>query len=180
MSGPRPEFVFGYGALVTDVGGTAAELAGFRRFWGVAMDNSQTIPGYKYYVDEDGARPDLYVAYLDIEPDASASVNGACTEVEHDGLDALDDRERSYTRVEVTDAIEDPPGRVWAYAGSREGRGRLSRGLEIGRAVISREYLDRVEAGFRALGPDEYDAFRSSCASDGLPVRDLVRVDLPG
>jgi hypothetical protein len=174
------DLVFGYGALVTDLEGAAAELKGFRRCWGVAMDNSRTIPGYKYYVDENGSRPDVYVAYLDIQPDPAASVNGACIPVEPEELRALDDRERSYTRTEVTDAIEGPSGRVWTYVGSDDGRRRLSIGRESGRGVISREYLDRVEAGFRALGPDHHAAFRESFDSDGLPIRELIRVDLPG
>jgi hypothetical protein len=45
--------------------------------------------------------------------------------------------------------------------------------------VISRDYLDQVIAGFRALGVNEYGAFRNSSQLDGLPVRDLVRIDLP-
>jgi len=172
------DLVFGYGALVTDMEGSPGELRGFRRCWGVAMDNSQTIPGYKYYVDENGARPDVYVAYLDIQPDPAATVNGACIPVEPDELRALDDRERSYTRMEVTDAIDPPLGRVWTYTGSPDGRRRLSVGRERGRAVITREYIDRVVAGFRALGEDEYNAFRASSDVDGLPLRDLVRIDL--
>ena len=173
------EFLFGHGSLVTPSGHITA-LEGFRRCWGVAMDNRQTIPGYKYYVDENGDRPDLYVAFLDIQDDPASSVNGTCAPVERDALPRLDDRERSYTRVDVTDAIDGPRGRVWAYVGSPEGRKRRSLGNETGRLVISREYLDRVTAGFRALGADEYAAFRSSADLDGLPIRDLVRVDVPG
>ena len=178
--GADRDFLFGYGSLVADAHGQPAELTGFTRCWGVAMDNSQTIRGYKYYVDESGARPDVYVAFLDIQPDSAASVNGTCAPVGPEGLARLDDRERNYSRVEVTDAIGEPPGRVWTYIGSTDGRRRLSRARESGRAVISREYLDRVEAAFRALGAEEYAAFRASSDLDGLPVRDLVRVDLPG
>jgi hypothetical protein len=137
------------------------------------MDNTETIPGYKYYLDENGARPEVFVAFLDAQPDSAGSVNGCCIPVTAEDLQRLDHRERNYDRIEVTDAIADCPGRTWMYAGSPSGRRRLSAGTEAGRAVISREYLDRVEAGFRAIGSDEH-----AIGLDGLPVRDLVRIDL--
>jgi gamma-glutamylcyclotransferase (GGCT)/AIG2-like uncharacterized protein YtfP len=179
VTGPE-SYVFTYGSLVADAPSSyVTRLNGFRRCWGVAMDNGETVSGYKYYVDETGSRPDVYVAFLDIRPEQGASVNGACTLVEEDGLRGLDERERNYRRVEVTDAVADARGRVWAYVGSEAGRARLERGRDSGTAVVSRDYLDGVEAGFRALGPEEYAAFRDSSDLDGLPVRDLIRVDLP-
>jgi hypothetical protein len=143
------------------------------------MDNRDTIPGYKYYLDETGARPDIFVAFLDVQPDRTGSVNGCCTPVTPEDLRRLDQRERNYARIEVTHAIGDFLGRTWTYVGSHSGRRRLSLGRETSRAVISREYFDQVEAGFRALGSDDYAAFRSSSDLDGLPIRDLVRIDLP-
>lgn len=144
------------------------------------MDNTETIPGYKHYVDEHGGRPDVYVAFLDIQADPATSVNGTCSPVGHEALEHYDVRERNYTRIEITDCIDDPLGRVWTYVGSAAGRRRLANGKEAGNVVISREYLDRVIAGFRALGATEYAAFRNSSHLDGLPVRDLIRIDLPG
>jgi hypothetical protein len=143
------------------------------------MDNTETIPGYKYYLDENGARPDIFVAFLDVQPDPTGSVNGCCTPVTPEDLQRLDHRERNYARIDVTDAVGDSLGRTWTYVGSPSGRRRLSLGRETSRAVISREYFDQVEAGFRALGSDEYAVFRSSSALDGLPIRDLIRIDLP-
>ncbi len=142
------------------------------------MDNTETIPGYKYYLDENGARPDVFVAFLDVQPDRTGSVNGCCTPVTPEDLRRLDHRERNYDRIEVTHAIGDSLGRTWMYVGSRSGRRRLSLAGETSRAVISREYIDRVEAGFRALGSNEYAVFRSSSDLGALPIRDLVRVDL--
>lgn len=174
------DFLFGYGSLAgVSPPGYVTELRRFRRCWGVAMDNSETIPGYKYYVDGDGVRPEVYVAFLDIRPDPGATVNGTCIPVEPEEIRRIDARERNYARMDVTDAIDAPLGRVWAYVGSADGRRRLSHGRESGRAVISRAYLDGVAAGFRALGPPEYESFSRSADPDGLPVRDLLRVDLP-
>jgi hypothetical protein len=157
------QFVFGYGSLAADgaAAGEPARLGGHRRVWGVAMDNRVVLPGYKSYVDPaTGERPAIFVAFLDIEPDRSAVVDGICIPVDDELLAALDARERNYDRHDVTPLMADPPGRVWAYAGSAEGRERLAEGRRTGTAVISREHLELCRA-----------------EPDGLPVHDLVRID---
>ena len=152
-----------------------------RREWGVATDNTRGIPGYKMYLRRsDGSRPAVFVAFLDLLPDTRCAVNGVCRPVDSRELEVLDLRERNYDRLDVTDAIESPPGRVWAFVGSAAGRERLSRAREAGKAVVSRDYERKVHAGFRALGGVEYAAFLASTVLDGLPVWDLERVDLPG
>jgi hypothetical protein len=159
---PDAEYLFGYGSLAGDPGGTLALLRGHRRTWGVAMDNSEDIPGYKHYETPDGGRPAVRVCFLDIEPDPDTTVNGVLLPLERP--DQLDARERNYVRQDVTDQIEGAEGRVWAYFGSPEGRRRRNEGTP----VISRGYLETVE---RALG--------HSIPTDGLPVWDLKRVDHP-
>ena len=174
--------VFGYASLVLeDQGrGTVARLTGHRRVWGVATDNMRAIPGYKMYLRRsDGTRPAVYVAFVDIEPDPSSTVNGLVRPVSGTELARLDRRERNYDRVEVTGQIEGFEGRVWTYRGSVEGRERLRRGREGGRVVVSRDYLEKVRTGFARLGPDEERAFAESSALDDLPVWDLERLDLP-
>jgi hypothetical protein len=96
------------------------------------MDNSVDLPGYKYYVDERGERPDVKVTFVNIEP-ADASVDGVVIQAD---LDALDIRERNYERREVE------PG-LWAYVGTDEARARF----EEGPSVVSREYLELVPPG---------------------------------
>ena len=174
--------MFGYASLVLDDEwqGTVARLPGHRRVWGVATDNMRAIPGYKMYLRRsDGSRPAVYVAFMDIEPDESCTVNGLVRPVSDSELAVLDRRERNYDRVEVTGRIQGFGGRVWTYRGSPEGRARLRRGREEGRVVVSRDYLDKVRAGFARLGPDEQHAFAESSELDDLPVWDLERLDLP-
>lgn len=152
-----------------------------RRGWGVATDNTRGIPGYKMYLlRSDGSRPPVFVAFLDLLPDPEGSVDGICRPVGPEELEVLDRRERNYDRVDVTASIDSPPGRVWAYIGSPEGRQRLREAREAGTAVVSRDYERKVHAGFQALGPDRYQAFLSSYSLEGLPVWDLERIDLPG
>lgn len=177
------DWVFGYASLVADHAGdgaVAATLSGYRRIWGVAADNTQTIPGYKMYISRaDGSRPAVFVAFLDLESDDEAAVNGLARPVDAAQLAALDLRERNYDRIEVTEAvrgIDDGPlrvdGRVWAYMGSAGGRARLREGVAVGTAVVSRDYLQKVRAALSPL-PD------ADPLPDGLPVWDLDPVPLP-
>lgn len=182
-------FVFGYGSLAivpslvpgrtVAAGGFVADLDGFARGWGVAMDNRRDLPGYKYYTDARGCRPDVYVTYLDIRERVGASVNGVCIPVDDDRLAVLDARERNYERVDVSDRLGIEGVRVWAYVGSVAGRARLIRGRELGQAVIDANYLGLVRDAFRLLGSAEYDACAASLAPGDLVVADLTRVDLP-
>jgi gamma-glutamylcyclotransferase (GGCT)/AIG2-like uncharacterized protein YtfP len=170
---PVPEYVFGYGSLTALAPARPARLRGHRRVWGVAMDNSLDIPGYKRYERPDGSRPRVYVAFLDVVEEPGAEVTGALVPVDSAALDALDARERSYTRVDVTGQVERPGGRVWTYAGSPAGRERFRRARDGGTVVVSGEYLLRVQEAFAAL------AIGDPPGPDGLPVVELRRIDLP-
>jgi hypothetical protein len=175
------EFVFGYGSLAWDGSCPVleAELRGSRRVWGVAMDNTVDLPGYKHYRRRrDGSRPPVCVAFLDLEPSSGDAVNGICLAVTPERLARLDERERNYRRVDVTDRLEPrPPGRAWAYVGRPESRARLLGARAGSRAVVSREYRERVLRGFAGLGRDALARFRESTELEGLPVVDLVRVE---
>lgn len=186
----RGTFVFGYGSLAIVpslvIGRTFAahgfvtDLPGFERSWGVAMDNRLDLSGYKYYTDERGRRPEVYVAYLDIHEQTQGSVNGVCIPVDEGRLLDLDARERNYERVDVSDHLGVDGVRIWAYVGSVAGRRRLAEGRALGQAVIDAGYLGLVRNAFRLLGSAEYEACAPSLAPGELPVVDLTRVDLPG
>ena len=155
--------MFGYGSLPTAVEGTACTLRDHRRGWGVAMDNRLTIPGYKYYLDEDGGRPGVYVAFLAIWPEPGARVEGVTFAVDDAALAVLDARERNYDRVDVSALVDPDPGeRVWVYVGSAAGRERCAAGRAAGTAVVAEQYL--------ALVPD--------AEPPDLPVRPLLRRDV--
>lgn len=150
-------FVFGYGSLVPR--GTPAFLRGFSRAWNVAMDNTLTIPGYKYYVDPAGRRPRVCVTFLNLVP--GGGVHGALLEV--DDFADLDARERQYERVDVSHAV-DAPGPVVAYIGRAEAVARFEAAHARRRAVAQRSYVESMLA---------------IAAPPALPVLDLTRVDLP-
>jgi hypothetical protein len=120
------------------------------------MDNTVDLPGYKHFVTPQGERPALMVAFLSIAAEAGATVNGVAVPVADDELPGLDDRERNYGRVEVTEHVDvDLPGRVWAYVGLDAARERLARGRREGRLAIASSYHKRVLAGFEGLGQRE-------------------------
>ena len=148
-------FVFGYGSLAQPGAGRSLRLPGWRRVWGVAMDNRVTIPGYKYFLDGVGGRPAVCVAFLDVVPDPAAHVDGVVFEVAD--LGDLDARERNYRRVAVDG--------LWLYTGLEEARRRFA----AGPTVVARAYLEDVRAAFGATFGPEPD----------LPVMDLTRVEVP-
>jgi hypothetical protein len=180
MHGVATQYVFGYGSLaaVRRDQGFTAQLRGYARGWGVAMDNARDLPGYKWYADESGKRPAVFVAFLDIAERPGAAVNGLCLPVSDSELPGLDARERNYRRVDVSDAIG-AGARVWVYVGAEEGRERLRRGRTAGTAVIARDYLESVRGGFRALGTQMWQQCEPSLDPAGLTVVALRRHDLP-
>jgi hypothetical protein len=141
------------------------------------MDNAVTIRGYKYYLDADGRRPDVCVAFLDVEETPGAWVNGVCVPVDEAMLRALDERERNYERADVTGAVEPAMGRTWVYAGRPDSRRRFAEAAAEGRCVVARAYAELVERGFRERG--QWDAFAASTSDGRPPLRDLRRVDVP-
>jgi hypothetical protein len=168
------EFVFGYGSLADRGTGRRARLHGQRRSWGVAMDNRVDIPGYKSYrLRVDGSRPEVFVAFLDLEPDEQATTDGVLVAVDAVALAILDARERNYARIDVTARVDDAPGRIWAYRGSVHGRARLQQGMLESTAVVDRAYLVAVRAGLAAHAIDD------DVDPSPLPVFDLERVELP-
>jgi hypothetical protein len=181
--GRLTDHIFGYGSLASDLLADVevTRLRGYRRIFGVAADNSEEIAGYKRYrLSDDSVYPDVYVAFLDIVEDPGSAINGVLAAVDPGVLADLDRRERNYDRIDVTAAIDDPSaGRVWAYAGSPDGRDRLQAGIAAGTAVVQRSYLDHVHAGFRRLGDVEYEHFVATTDLDSLPLADLQRVDIP-
>jgi len=173
MSDVARQYVFAYGSLA-GLRGRTGRLCGYRRVWGVAMDNRATIPGYKYYRRRaDGSRPEVFVAFLDIVKDGAAVTRGILIGADDLALRALDARERNYDRIDVTTAVPDAPGVVWAYRGSAAGRERLSIARRRGSAIVDLRYVAGVRAAF-----DEHGLHEEVGAED-LPLMDLERIDLP-
>jgi dephospho-CoA kinase len=174
-------YIFGYGSLVTAPAAVRAVLRDHRRVWGVAMDNTVEVPGYKVYALPDWTRPRLAVAFLDLEEARGADVEGALLAVDAVQLAALDARERQYERIDVTALVDPAPdGTVWAYLGRTPGRARVAAGRAgTAKVAIQRSYVELVETAFAAWGEDALARFRASTEPPPFPVLDLTRIDLP-
>ncbi len=178
-------YVLGYGSLVA---GPVSELAsrrlvhakGLRRTWNVSMDNRLTLEGYKYYVDPDtGERPSVFVTFLNVVEDLASTINGVILPIDTHGFRSLNERERNYDRLEVTERIVEPvDGPVWAYVGSVAARERYEEGFRRGTAVVDAAYYESVRSEFRQRGEGPYAEFIGSTDEPGCPVRRLRRRDL--
>jgi hypothetical protein len=175
--------VFVYGSLVGAAaaapGARLARLAGLARGWGVAMDNRVDQPGYKYYTSPlpGAVRPAVHVAFLDLRAaETGVTVLGVMAPVTADELGRLDERERNYRRIRVDERLNTRDGGpVWAYIGTPAARARFA----AGPTVIHADYLREVLAGFAAIGPEVLAAVGEELGPGSLPVRELVRHELP-
>lgn len=182
------DHVFGYASLVglraaySGDGGEAPQpgrLYGFRRRWGVAMNNWEGEEGGKHFLDAaTGGRPRIRVAYLDIYPQPGSLLNGLALPVDPERLAALDAREANYERIEVTRAFEPPLlGRVFTYLGLPAARERCRQGAAAGDLVVSSAYVSAVRHAFKGLAPDALEEFDRTTDPCPFPERDLRVVD---
>lgn len=193
-------YVFGYASLVgmgeaysheVEDAPQPGRLRGFRRRWGVAMDNWRGGDGAKHWLHgETGERPRIRVAYLDLYEQAGTAVNGLALPVDRARLEALDAREGNYRRLEVTAAFSPDGGqaeagraldgaRVYAYIGLEEARERCRRGVAEGDAFVARAYVAEVRRAFEALSPGALAEFDRTTDPLPFPERDLSVV-FPG
>lgn len=188
----RIDYVFGYGSLVElkqplTLGDRVypampGRLDGFRRRWGVAMNNWETRDDEKHFVDpESGLKPRIAVAYLDIEEAPGETVNGLAVPVDARRLAEFDVREVNYRRIDVSRSFAPATThRVFAYQGTDAARARSHAGEDGVEIFVSRQYVDRIRLAFAALGPDEAAEYERTTEPLGFAQRDLeLRYPLP-
>lgn len=189
-------YVFGYASLVgadkrlivdgreyRSVGG---RLRGYRRHWGVAMNNWEGSDAVKHFLDpESGERPRIRVAYLDLYEQPGGAVNGLALPVDPARLAALDAREVNYERVDVTAAFEPegalPPSvggsyggyQVFTYLGLAAAHERCRQGAADGNVFVRRGYVRDVRDAFASLAPDALHEFDRTTDPLPFPERNL-------
>jgi len=179
-----PAYVFGYASLVAleDAGALPGRLRGYRRCWGVAMNNWEGGEGVKHWLDRDsGERPRIRVAYLDLREEEGSAVNGLALPVDEDRLAELDGREINYRRVEVSGAFEpfSPRAeaavtpRVFTYVGLDAARERCRQGAAEGNVFVSSDYAGGVRRAFEQLAPGALAEFDRATDPLPFPERDL-------
>ena len=173
-SSPRRElvYIFGYGSLMSPASATRSirpwhppgdpitapidaidpmdlwrcELRGYRRQWGV--------PGY---VRLASTGEEVRAAFLGLRPLAEGRCNGVLVAVGRDHIRTLCERERGYTLIEVTDAIEPRPFldlRIFTFVGRDL--------MADGDGIVLEEYESIVRSAARALGTEFADRFEET------------------
>lgn len=188
-------FVFGYGSLVDREsveatlgraldprdGPHPARLVGFRRTWNV-LGHSGSRPEYAF-VDDAGAPWEGWLAFLGVEPSPGTSTLGAVVRLDAGELAAMDDRERSYDRVDVAGLLDrEVPGRTDEPVFVYRPKADVVAGAAGADGVVMARYLRLVDRAYRALG-DELYAEHLATFPDPAPlaVREItVRPLLPG
>jgi cation transport regulator ChaC len=192
----RPgDYVFGFGSLVR-LGDLArymdrpafapdevavCRLRGYRRLWNIARDNSIDLPGRApYFCAHTGERLPVFITVLNICLDKDRTMNGMAIRVDADDIALLDRREASYDRIDVTRHADiEIPGRLWVYRGKTEAEARYRSGHAQGKAVVSTSYHESVAAGFAEMGSGQLAEYFASSDPPDVPLRALVRSDLP-
>lgn len=180
-----PEWVFGYGSLVSPAEAhevstlgapRPAELRGFERSWNVAMANADPVNDGKHYVDPaTGARPPIYVAYLNVSPVQGAACNGIVIPVDADTVVGFDRRELNYRRIDVTHSITPRvTGTVWTYTGTEGALERFRSGLAAGTVFVRDEYARYCRDAFEQRGPSALRRFDQTTRPPVCPSKSLV------
>lgn len=181
-------WVFGYGSLVspTSLGRTLGRdvsverdwvpgvLHGFGRRWNYGSLHLRADWEHDGLVVERG----LVVSLGLVE--AGEWCNGVVVRVTADELSRLDQRERDYDRIDVTDAIEaidTVPGRVVTYVPRVSAVRRYEAHRAERRAAVNQRYLDLVGGAFDALGGVERDRFDESTPKPDVPILVLDPID---
>lgn len=173
-------YVFGYASLVAleDAEAVPGRLRGYRRHWGVAMNNWEGGENAKRWLDRDsGKRPRIRVAYLDLREQGASVVNGLALPVDGDRLAELDAREINYARIDVSAAFEPAVhGRVFTYVGLAAARERCRQGAAEGNVFVSSDYAAGVRRAFEQLAPGALAEFDRTTDPLPFPERDLRAV----
>ena len=145
----------------------------------MAHDNRRIIPGYKTYLRrDDGTRPDVYVAFFDLDVSDGMWVAGLALPVDDARRDALDAREANYERVDVTGLVTGcpaPSGPTSAAASAGPARARPGRGQRGGVEGLPGE----GRGGLPRRGKAAFREFERTTVTHGIQALDLDRRDVP-
>ena len=185
--------VFAYGSLVEPSSAALtlgrqvppprpATLSGWRRRWSIFRDN---LAHEKTFAIEPGGALPPFILGLNIEvaaeDEAGPAPNGALLEVSPAELERLDLREIRYDRVDVTGQVASAGAGDFEHLAAYVAKPEHVAPAPPPGAVVLSPYLRAVEAAFKALGPGELTAFRSSTGRPPVPAVEavLVRDEIP-
>lgn len=149
------------------------------------MDNRVNLPHYKYYLDSrSGQRFDGFVAFLNVYPAPNAQILGILFAVNDQEIQRLDQRERNYQRLEISQCLTMPPNTAqnfppswsaWVYRGLDAAEQRYRQGVAVGKIAIAQPYADTVAAAYTSLGPAALQNYQSTTDPPPIPILPLHR-----
>jgi hypothetical protein len=181
----RVHWVFGYGSLVSPASlertlgrevptengwWVPAVLDGYGRRWNYG--SLTTRAAWEF----DGRRVERGIVVALGLVDAPETCNGVIARVNRHDVALLDQRERDYDRVDVTDRIDagfEVDGRVVTYVPRPGAVLRYEQYRDRGRAAVSLRYLRLVTSAFEALGPGQRQRFEETTPPPDVPIVDL-------
>jgi cation transport regulator ChaC len=175
--------VFAYGSLVSPASAAATlgreveaspplRLGGWHRRWSTFRNNLASEKTFA--LADDGSLPAWCVGLNVERDDEELGPNGVLLYVTAEEVDRLDVREMRYDRVDVTQAFDDLPASMTAFAYTAKPRHHAPKPPDG--AVVIASYVAAVEAAFAALGEPQLELYRRTTEAPPVPVVDAVLV----
>jgi hypothetical protein len=158
-----------------------ARIAGFKRSWCVATDNSDKSKRFVYRDAATGRAPKAQVLFLGLEGCPMVVTEGILLKVDSLMIARLVGSDGNFLVEDVTELVHaekvwehGQPDIVWTYLGKADSVATAHRGLADGTAVIAQDFLNEVSDGMHS-----YDlVLRSTYDAEPLPevpILDLIR-----
>jgi hypothetical protein len=143
-------------------------LSGWQRDWSMVVENA--LRPHRYELHPGGEIPE-YTLALNLQALDGSTVNGALVGLNEAELEAMDDRESQYDRIDVTGQIVGAHGfeRVYTYVGRP--MHLWHQGVA---AIVPASYVRVVEEGFAEGGADQLRLFWASTLAAPCPVAETV------
>ncbi len=142
--------------LSESCGPSMATLKGWKRSWNTGSDPADQPE--RIWHGEGGNVFEGTIVSLGLAKRDNAECPGALYRITVSDLAKVDNRERDYTRINVTGSVDGlelkPTDTVYTYVPTDEAQQRLVEALADDRAVLSKDYLRLVKEGFTSLHPD--------------------------
>ena len=180
--------MFGYGSLTALADGVVpsrtpraegfvCDLHGYRRQWGVAMDNRRDLPGYKHYTDEPAGGRRCSSASSTSRPTRAARSTGCASRSTARGSRSSTSASATTSGSTSRRSVDAGGARVWAYVGGRDARLRMRWAVGAHRAVIDAPLSGHGRRRLPGAGRASSSALRASLSPGRLPVVALTRHD---
>jgi cation transport regulator ChaC len=166
-------YIFGYGSLMSAKSASKTlkrnitlddlipiTVQGYRRLWSL-----------KERVFSVALEKEVSVAFLDIEPDLGAMINGTLMQINQGDFDYLRIREKNYKCIDITQAalFEEENCQIYTFVASEEHKIHDTNKQDV---YIMRRYVNLVESACEKFGVDFVETYKTTTLPTSLPILD--------